>query len=83
MVHKTPSYDTNMLPEVVFDKTAFVKLVTNNFERNIDETDLKQSKNHKNSACGFLKSQEKNTRTKSFEILPIFCDLKIYRKSIG
>ncbi len=39
MAHKTPSHDTNILPKVlVFDKTAFVKF---NFERNIDETDLK------------------------------------------
>jgi hypothetical protein len=24
--HKTPSFDTNMLPKIVFDKTALVKL---------------------------------------------------------
>jgi hypothetical protein len=45
MAHKTPSYDTNMLPKVVFDKTAFVKYkISNNFDQNIDETDLKQPK---------------------------------------
>jgi hypothetical protein len=37
----TPSYDSNMLPKVVFDKIAFVKFkIINNF----DEIDLKQPK---------------------------------------
>jgi hypothetical protein len=36
----TPSYDTNMLSKVFFDKTAFVKFkISNNFKQNIDETD--------------------------------------------
>jgi hypothetical protein len=34
-----------MLPKVVFNKTAFVKInICNNFKPNIDETDLKQPK---------------------------------------
>ncbi len=43
--------DTNtilwyMLPKVVFDKTAFVKLkIGNNFKHNIDETYSNQPKN--------------------------------------
>jgi hypothetical protein len=48
LAHKTPSYDSNMLPKVVFDKTAFVKFkICNNFNQNIDETDLKQPKIHR------------------------------------
>jgi hypothetical protein len=46
--HKTPSYDTNMLPKLVFKITAFVKFkISNNFKQNIDETDSKQAKIHK------------------------------------
>ncbi len=49
MAHKKPSYATNMLPKVVFDKTAFVKFkISNNFKQNIDETDSKQKKIHRN-----------------------------------
>jgi hypothetical protein len=45
MAHKTPSYDTNMLPKVVFDKTVFVKFqISYNYNSNqiIDETYSKQ-----------------------------------------
>ncbi len=30
LVHKAPSYDTNLLPKVVFDKTVFVKCKISN-----------------------------------------------------
>jgi hypothetical protein len=67
MAHKTPSYDINMLPKAVVDKTAFVKFkISNNFERNIDETDLKQPKIHRKINMvpdRFLKSQAINPRT--------------------
>jgi hypothetical protein len=43
LVHKTPFDGINMLPKVVFDKTAFVKFkISNNFKQTIDETDSKQ-----------------------------------------
>jgi hypothetical protein len=42
LVHKTPYDDTNILPEVVFDKTAIVKFkISNKFKQNFDETDSK------------------------------------------
>ncbi len=45
MTYKTPSYDTNMLPKEVFDKTVFFKFkICNNFKQNIDETHSKQPK---------------------------------------
>ncbi len=38
MAHKTPSYDSNLLLKVIFNKTAFVKFnISNNFKQNIDE----------------------------------------------
>ncbi len=38
MPHKTPSYGTNMLLKLVFDKTTFVKFEnSNNFKQNFDE----------------------------------------------
>jgi hypothetical protein len=47
-IYKTPSYDTNMLPKIVFDKTAFVKFkISNNFKQNIYETDSKQPNIHR------------------------------------
>ncbi len=40
LAHKASSYDTNMLPKVVFHKTAFVKFkISNNIKQNFDETD--------------------------------------------
>jgi hypothetical protein len=43
-----PSCDTNMLPKVAFDKTAFVKFkISNNLKHNIDETDSKYPKIHR------------------------------------
>ncbi len=56
MKHKTPSHDTNMLPKVVFGKTALSKFkISNNFKQNIDETDSKHPKIHMKSiqAYGF------------------------------
>jgi hypothetical protein len=48
LAHKTPSYDTKMLLEVVFDKTAFVKFkINNNLKQNIDGTHSKQPKIHR------------------------------------
>jgi hypothetical protein len=45
LAHKTPSYDTNMLPKEVFDKTVFVKFkISNNFNQNIDEAQSKKPK---------------------------------------
>jgi hypothetical protein len=44
LVHNIPSCDTNMLPKVVFDKTAFVKFkISNILNKNIDEIDSKHS----------------------------------------
>ncbi len=50
LAHKIPTYDTNMLPKMVFDNTAFVKFLismTFKFQQNIDETDSKQPKIHR------------------------------------
>jgi hypothetical protein len=55
-----------MLPKVVFDTTAFVKLV-----RTLNKTLMKQIQYNQKSigksipAYGFKKSQEKNLQTKS------------------
>jgi hypothetical protein len=47
LAHKTPFYDTKMLPKVVFDKTAFVKFkISNTFKQHIDGTHSKQPKIH-------------------------------------
>ncbi len=59
-----------MLLKVIFDKTALVKFkINNNFKQNIDETYSKQPKIHRkiHTTYGFLKSEEKNLRTKSLE----------------
>ncbi len=40
-------YNTNMLPKIFFDKTAYRYVtfkISNNFEQNIEETNLKQPK---------------------------------------
>jgi hypothetical protein len=38
-----PSYETNMLLKVLFDKTVFAKfMISNNFKQNIDDTHSKQ-----------------------------------------
>jgi hypothetical protein len=66
LAHKTQSYNTNMLLKVFFDKTVFLKFkISNHFERNIDETDLKQSKIHGENP--YKKSQAKKSQTKSLK----------------
>ncbi len=72
LVHKTPSYDTKMPLKVVFDKTVIIKFkINNNFKQNFDKTYSKQPKIHRKSmpAYGFLKSEEKNLRSKSLETI--------------
>jgi hypothetical protein len=60
-----------MLPKVVFNKTAFVKLkISNNLkQKNIDGTDLKQPKIHRNihTSLWILKILRKKSANKSFE----------------
>jgi hypothetical protein len=61
-----PSYDTNMLPKVVFDKREFVKYkiteISNNFKQNIDKTDSKQPKIQRkiHTSLWILKISRKN-----------------------
>jgi hypothetical protein len=53
-----------MLPKDSFDKTVFVKFqISNNFERNIDETNLKQQKIHRkiHTSLWILKISRKKT----------------------
>jgi hypothetical protein len=81
LAHKTPSYDTNMLPKVVFDKTAFVKFkISNTFKQNIDETDLKQPKTHRkiHTSLWILKiSRQKFCEPKvSIETFANLCDFQ-------
>ncbi len=51
-----------MLPKVVFDKTAFVKIKTsNNIQQNIDDTDLQQPKIHRKICTSlWILKKEKN-----------------------
>jgi hypothetical protein len=44
--YKTPSYDTNMLPKIVFDKTALVKL---KLVTTLDKTLMKPIQNNQKS----------------------------------
>jgi hypothetical protein len=73
---RTPSYDINMLPKVVVDKTAFVKFkISNKFERNIDETDLKQPKIRRkiHTSLWIIKiSRKKSANQKSRDFCEIF-----------
>ncbi len=83
--HKKPTYDTNMLPKVVFAKTEFVKFkISNNFKQNIGETDSKQPKIHRkiHTNLWILKiSRKKSAKPKVSILLPNICDLqsKIHR----
>jgi hypothetical protein len=67
--HKTPSFDTNMLPKIAFDRLEFVKfIIFNNFKQNIDETDSKQPKIHRKvyTSIWILKiSRKKSANQKS------------------
>jgi hypothetical protein len=47
-VAQDTSYGTNMLRNIVFDKTVFVKFkISNYLKQNIDERDSKQPKIHR------------------------------------
>ncbi len=61
---QNPSYDSNMLPNVVFDETAFVKfIISNDFKQTIDETDLKHPKIYKkiHTSLSILKISRKKS----------------------
>jgi hypothetical protein len=67
-VHKTPSDDTNVLPKVVFDKTAFVKFkISNNFNQNIDKTDSNPIHRKIYTSLWVFTISRKKSATKSLE----------------
>ena len=80
MAHKTPSYDTNMLPKIFFDKNMFVKFkIINYLKQNIDETDSKQSKIHRkiHTSLWILKiSRKEFANQKSPDFCPNLCDFQ-------
>jgi hypothetical protein len=80
LAYKTPSYDINMLPKVVYDKTAFVKFkIVDNFKQNIDETNSKQPKIHRkiHSSLWTLKiSRKKSTNQNVKSHFPNLCDFQ-------
>jgi hypothetical protein len=58
LAHKTPSCNKkNMLSKIFFDIHCYNFIISNNFEQNTDETDLKQPKIHR-------KIQEKSRELK-------------------
>ncbi len=68
---------TNMLPTVFYDKRVFVKFkISNNFEQNIDETNLKQPKIHRkiNTSPWILKSSRKKSSNQKFRD---FCQISV------
>jgi hypothetical protein len=69
----TISYcNANMLPKAFFDKTAFGNFkISNNFERNIDETDLKQPKIYRKISSSLwtlkiLRKKSGNQKSRNF-----------------
>ena len=70
LAHKTPSYDKNMLPKIVYDKTDFVRFkISDNFKQNINKADSKQPKIHRkiHTSLWILKISRKKPLTKSLE----------------
>ncbi len=78
---KTPSYDTNMLAKVVFDKTEFVKFkISNNFKQNMMKNTSKQPKIHRkiyNSIWILKISREKSASQRSPDFCQIFVTFPI------
>jgi hypothetical protein len=63
LAHKTPSYDTNVLPKVVFNIKVFVKFkISINSKENMDETDSKQPKIHRKIKPMDFKNLKKKIR---------------------
>ncbi len=74
--HKTSFYDTKMLLNVVFDKTAFVKFkISNTFKQNTDETQPKIYRKIYTSLW-ILKILRKNPEPKVSGLLPKVCEFK-------
>ncbi len=61
-----PFYDANMLPNVEFDKTAFIKFkISNNLKQNIDETYSKQPKTNSYQPMDYRYLMKKSANQKS------------------
>ncbi len=73
LAQRTPSFDTNMLPKVVFNIKVFVKFkISNNSKQNMDETDSKQPKIHRKILTSLWILKISRANQKSLDFCQIF-----------